>query len=510
MGTLSRPSASVPGSFKKIRRVLIANRGEISLRIARTLRMLDLESVAIYSDADASSRHRFFADYAYRLPGFQSRDTYLRIDSIIKAAKESGAQAVHPGYGFLSENAEFAAAIVDAGLIFIGPSSHAIRSMGDKIQAKALMRAAKVPVTPGSEQACETLADLEKAVRDIGLPIILKAAAGGGGRGMQVVRQSEDLVAKFEQCQREALAYFNNAAVFCERYIEHPRHIEIQVLRDSHGNCVHLFERDCTVQRRHQKLIEEAPSTYLSPQMREKLGVWAIQAAESVKYTGAGTVEFICASPEEAYFMEMNTRIQVEHPVTEMITGVDLIAEQLRIAEGLPLSIKQQNLKIHGHALEVRINAEDPAKNFQPSPGCIHRLQLPQGPFCRVDTHIYEGYEIPEYYDSMIAKFISWGVDRDEAIARMRSMLSEFHCLGIDTTAPYHESVLQNARFLAGNYSTRFVEEEALTGLTDAPPPPEPSLALLELMRNSHPMPSDSELGTWSNVARLESQHRMV
>jgi acetyl-CoA carboxylase biotin carboxylase subunit len=273
---------------------------------------------------------------------------------------------------------------------------------------------------------------------------------------------------------------------------------------------VHLFERDCTVQRRHQKLIEEAPSTYLNPQMREKLGRWAIQAAESVSYTGAGTVEFICASPDEAYFMEMNTRIQVEHPVTEMITGVDLIAEQLRVAEGLPLSIKQADLKIHGHAIEVRINAEDPAKNFQPSPGCIQKLQLPHGPFCRVDTHIYEGYEIPEFYDSMIAKFISWGVDRPQAMARMRAMLSEFHCMGIDTTAPYHEAVLQNERFIAGNYSTRFVEEEALNGLTQIAPDPEPTLALLELMRTSHMVSPLHETSAWSQVARLESQQRMV
>ncbi len=452
--------------FKK---VLIANRGEIALRIMRALRDLEIPSVAVYSDADLASMHRKYANEAIRLPGRSSKDTYLNVEAILEAIRLSGADAVHPGYGFLSENAAFCKAVTDLGVKFIGPSDHAMRLMGDKVQAKHLMRKHNVPTVPGSEGALNSVAELQELVNRIGYPVILKAAAGGGGRGMRIVRKDEELKESFETCKREAISYFGDDTVFAERYVTNPRHIEIQVLCDG-KNGVHLFERDCSVQRRHQKLIEEAPSRFLNDVQRHHLGEIAVRAALAAEYEGVGTVEFICESPDRAYFMEMNTRIQVEHPVTEMITGVDLIQQQIRVAATGKLLLTQDDIKIHGWAIEARINAEDPAQDFMPNPGQITHLHLPAGPGMRVDTHIYAGYTIPSDYDSMIAKFISYGSTRDEAIQRMLRGLAEFECDGIPTTAKFHEIVLKHPAFVSGEFDTGFLLlyqkeiEEALKG----------------------------------------------
>ncbi len=439
--------------FKK---VLIANRGEIALRIMRALRDLEIPSVAIYSDADHASLHRKYANEAIRLPGRSSKDTYLNVEAILEAIRITGADAVHPGYGFLSENAAFCAAINAMGVKFIGPSEHAMKLMGDKVQAKALMKKYQVPTVPGSEGALASARELEELVKNIGFPVILKAAAGGGGRGMRIVRQFDEIKDSFETCKRESGAYFGDDTVFAERYVTNPRHIEIQVLCDG-KNGVHLFERDCSVQRRHQKLIEEAPSRFLNDEQRHRLGEIAVRAALAADYEGVGTVEFICESPDRAYFMEMNTRIQVEHPVTEMITGVDLIQEQIRVAATGKMRLTQSDIQIRGWAIEARINAEDPAQDFMPSPGQITHLQLPAGPGMRVDTHIYAGYTVPADYDSMIAKFISYGATRDEAIQRMLRALSEFECDGIPTTAKFHEVVLKHPAFVSGEFDTGFL-----------------------------------------------------
>jgi acetyl-CoA carboxylase biotin carboxylase subunit len=454
--------------FKK---VLVANRGEIALRIMRALRDLEIPSVAIYSDADASSLHRKYANEAVRLPGRASKDTYLNVEAILEAIRLTGADAVHPGYGFLSENAAFCAAVTKMGVKFIGPSDHAMHLMGDKVQAKAIMKKHNVPCVPGSDGALASVAELQELTKKIGYPIILKAAAGGGGRGMRIVRKDEELKESFEACKREAISYFGDDTVFAERYVSNPRHIEIQVLCDGKKG-VHLFERDCSVQRRHQKLIEEAPSRFLNDEQRQQLGEIAVRAALAADYEGVGTVEFICESPDRAYFMEMNTRIQVEHPVTEMITGVDLIQEQIRVAATGKLRLSQDDIKIRGWSIETRINAEDPAQDFMPNPGQITHLHLPAGPGMRVDTHIYAGYTIPSDYDSMVAKFISFGADRDEAIQRMLRALSEFECDGVPTTAKFHEVVLKHPAFVSGEFDTGFLalhQKEIDTALKGGP-----------------------------------------
>ena len=442
-----------------IKRLFIANRGEIALRIIRTAKELGIETVAVYADSDAQSLHRFQADFAIRLPGNTSAETYLNIPLLLQAAVLAEADAVHPGYGFLSENPDFVAAVVATGLRFVGPPEQAMRTMGDKIAAKHLMRQHEVPIVPGSLDALASEEELRDLAKQMGFPFILKASAGGGGRGMRIVKQQQDIAEAFAGAKREAQAYFGNPAVFAERYIENPRHIEIQVLCDAYGNGIHLFERDCSVQRRHQKLIEEAPSTYLNHEQRMRLGSFAVKAALAAGYQGVGTVEFISATPEETYFMEMNTRIQVEHPVTEWITGFDLIAEQLRVAQGQPLSVKQDEIHINGWAIEARINAEDPLLNFAPSPGKITELILPGGAYVRNDTHAYPGYEIPPWFDSMFAKLIVWGKTRDEAIQRMLRALSELKVEGIPTTARFHQAVMAHPKFRAGDFRTSFVEK---------------------------------------------------
>lgn len=449
--------------FKK---VLIANRGEIAVRVIRALRDMEIEAIAVYSEQDQSSMHVALADWAVKLPGKSLAETYLSVERIIEAAKCSGAEAIHPGYGFLSENPQLALQARKNGIRFIGPSAEAIGKLGDKITAKKLADQAGVPTVPGSAGAIADLDTLRSEVKRIGLPVMLKAAAGGGGRGIRVVQSESDLSDSFAQCQREAQSYFSDNRVFVEKFITNPRHIEVQIICDDHGNGVHLFERDCSVQRRNQKLIEEAPSAYLTPEGREKLGALALKLAKTAGYSGAGTVEFIGASPDELYFMEMNARIQVEHPVTEMVTGVDLVREQIRVAAGDTLSFKQENIKLRGHAIEARINAEDP-ETFAPAVGLVTHWQAPQGPFLRMDSHVYPGYRVPADYDSLLGKLIAWGENRPEAIARLRRGLGELLVSGVKTTARFSDAVVNHPRFRAAEISTAFFAEEEQT-LKDA------------------------------------------
>ena len=453
--------SSISEAKPLFKRVLIANRGEIAVRVIRTLKEMGIESIAVYSNQDKHSMHCSLANFAYPLSGHTPAETYLNIEQLIRAAKETGADAIHPAYGFLSENSDFSKACEQAGITFIGPSADSMELMGNKIKAKNLMIEHDVPVVPGSQGALSSYSELEEVIAKIGLPVILKAAAGGGGRGMRIVREKESLQSAFEACQREALNYFASDKVFCERYVQNPRHIEIQVLFDKHGNGVHLFERDCSIQRRHQKLFEEAPSDFLNSEQRELLGSLAVKAAKAANYSGAGTIEFICENPSTAYFMEMNTRIQVEHPVTEAITGVDLIREQIQVAAGKKLSVSQESLSINGWSMEARINAEDPSAGFLPTPGLIKSCQIPQGPFVRVDTHIYPGYTIPGDYDSMIAKVIVWGRTREEARMRLLRSLSEFSIEGITTTIPFQEALLNHKQFIEANFDTGFYERES-------------------------------------------------
>ncbi|MBI2601862.1 MAG: acetyl-CoA carboxylase biotin carboxylase subunit [Deltaproteobacteria bacterium] len=443
------------------KRVLIANRGEIAVRIIRSLRDLGIESVALFSDVDRQCMHVSLADFAIHLPGQNSLETYLNVPKIIRCIRESGADGVHPGYGFLAENAEFAEAIeAQTSAKFIGPSPSAIRLMGDKIGARNLMQKQGVPIVPGCDHAIAGVGELEEIAKSIGFPLILKAAGGGGGRGMRIVNQRKELADAFESCQREAQAAFGRADVFCESYLQKPRHIEFQIFCDQFGNGVHLFERECSIQRRHQKLFEEAPSAFLSKEQREHYGAIAVKAAQAAGYHGTGTVEFIGENPDKLFFMEMNTRIQVEHPVTEMITGTDIVAEQIRIAGGEPLSIRQENLSIHGWSMEARINAEDPARGFMPQSGRIKRLHLPAGPHVRVDTHLTAGYDVPSTYDSLLAKLVVWGRTREEAMARMRSSLQEFLLEGVANTISFHEALLIHPAFQRGNIHTHFIADE--------------------------------------------------
>ncbi len=443
--------------FKK---VLIANRGEIALRVIRGCRDLGIDSVAVYSDADRDSLHVVLADEAYNIGPAPSKDSYLRIEKIIDVAKKCGADAIHPGYGFLSENAQFAEACQDAGIVFIGPTPGNIRAMGDKLSAIKLMKAANVPTVPGSEGPVDTVEDAKRICEKIGLPVIIKATAGGGGKGMRIVHKVEDLESSYRSARSEGLNYFKNDAVYIERYVRNPKHIEIQVFGDKHGNVVHLYERECSIQRRHQKLIEESPSPSVPPEIRARLGEVAVRAAKSINYVGAGTFEFIFDNAtKEFFFMEMNTRLQVEHPITELVTGTDLVQEQLFVAMGRPLSFKQEDIVQRGHAIEARICAEDPV-TFVPSPGIIRRCRHPQGPFIRVDSYAYPGYEVPIHYDPMIAKLIAWGTNREEAVRRLDRALTEFTLTGIKTNIILHKSILAAPKFLDGSYTTQFCDKD--------------------------------------------------
>jgi acetyl-CoA carboxylase biotin carboxylase subunit len=441
-----------------IEKVLIANRGEIALRVIRACRDLGIRTVAVYSQADAESLHVKLADEAFCIGPPVSTRSYLHIPALISTAVVTGADAIHPGYGFLSENANFAGICDDHKIKFIGPSVEAIKSMGDKSSARDRMRKAGVPVVPGTEGLVMNEAEAFKIANEIGFPVIVKATAGGGGRGMRIATDSVQLGRAISAARAEAAAAFGDGGVYIEKYLKPIRHVEIQILADSHGNCVHFGERDCSVQRRHQKLIEEAPSPALTEELRSKMGAAAVLAAQSIGYEGAGTIEFILAG-DKFYFMEMNTRIQVEHPVTEMVTGFDLVKEQLRVASGMPLSYKQEDIILRGHAIECRINAEDPDRNFLPCPGKVDAYIAPGGPGVRVDSHCYPGYSIPPFYDSLVSKLIVWGLDRNEAIQRMQRALDEYAITGIKTTIPFHQKVLANSYFQRGEVSTDFIEK---------------------------------------------------
>ena len=440
--------------FKKI---LIANRGEIALRIIWACKELGIKTVAVYSEADQFALHRRFADEDVCIGPAPSNQSYLNIPAIISAAEITGAEAIHPGYGFLSENAHFIEVAESCKLQFIGPLPQSIRAMGDKAEAKKTMKAAGVPVLPGSDGPIADAAEAVEVAKQIGLPVIVKASAGGGGRGMRIVTKVEDLEIAIATAQSEAEIAFGNGEVYVEKYLTTPRHIEIQVLADHFGNVIHLGERECSIQRRHQKIIEEAPSPVLEDKIRKKMGHAAILAAQATNYRGAGTVEFLYDADGSFYFMEMNTRIQVEHGVTELVTGLDLVKWQIKIAAGATLNIKQKDVVLSGHAIECRINAENP-RTFRPSPGTIVHFHQPGGPGVRVDTAVYEGYRVPPNYDSMIAKLMTYGADRSEALARMRRALGFTIIEGIDTNIPLHEEILQDGNFIRGKFTTQFME----------------------------------------------------
>jgi acetyl-CoA carboxylase, biotin carboxylase subunit len=439
-------------------KILIANRGEIALRILRTCEEMGIATVAVHSTIDRHALHVQLADEAVCIGEPVSSKSYLNIPNIIAAALTRNVGAIHPGYGFLAENAKFAEICADHQIVFIGPSPEAMRSMGDKSTAKETMQRVGVPTVPGSHGLLTNEKEALSLARKIGYPVMIKATAGGGGRGMRLVREPSEFIKLFQAAQGEAEAAFGNPGVYLEKFIERPRHIEFQIFGDSYGNVIHLGERDCSIQRRHQKLLEEAPSPALTPELRSKMGAAAVMAAKSINYVGAGTVEFLLDQSGNFYFMEMNTRIQVEHPVTEMITGLDLIAEQIRVAQGERLSLTQDQVMLRGHAIECRINAEDPDHNFRPSPGRISGYLPPGGNGVRMDSHVYTDYEIPPYYDSLIGKLIVWGPDRQTAIRRMKRALREFAITGVPTTIGFHQKILENPAFLQGDVYTNFVE----------------------------------------------------
>ena len=446
-------------------RVLIANRGEIAVRILRACRELGIDTVAVYSTADADALHVQLATQAVCVGPAKAADSYLNVDTLLTVARQTGCDALHPGYGFLSENAEFAQRCADLGLTFIGPSGDVIRTMGNKAAARALMQSHSVPVVPGSDGPVATSKEAQVVAEAIGYPILVKASAGGGGRGMRRVDRPEELVAKFEEARAEALACFGDGQLYLEKLILNPKHIEFQILADRHGSVIHLGERDCSIQRKNQKLVEESPSKALSPQLREAMGAAAVAAARAAGYENAGTIEFVLDQEGKFYFIEMNTRIQVEHPVTEMVTGLDLVREQLRIAAGLPLSLTQEKVSLTGHAIECRINAEDAAAGFRPCPGTTEFLHLPGGPGVRVDSLLYNGYTVSPYYDSLVAKIIVHAPTRLEAIRRMRRALEELVIQGYATTADFCHLILHHPDFIKGQYDTGFLvahQEELL------------------------------------------------
>ncbi len=443
----------------KFQKILIANRGEIAVRIIRACREMSISTVAVYSEADRDSLHVRLADEAYCVGPTLSKDSYLNLTNLMSVATLTECDAVHPGYGFLAENADFAEICESCNITFIGPSPDAINRMGDKSEAKRTMLQAGVPVIPGSDGIVDDLDEAVKIAREIGYPIIIKATAGGGGKGIRLAEDEESLVKQMTNAQQEAEKAFGNGGVYLEKFLTGMKHVEVQIIADRHGNAVHLGERDCSVQRRRQKLVEEAPCPVLSPELRDEMGAAAVRAAKAVNYSGAGTLEFLLGQDGKFYFMEMNTRIQVEHPVTEMVTGVDLIQEMIRVAEGNPLSFTQEEVEINGWSIECRINAEDPQRNFMPSPGKINFYLAPGGPGVRVDSGAYPGYTISPYYDSMIAKLIVWAPTREEAIAKMKRALDEFAIDGIHTTIPFHLRLLNHETFVRGDFDIKFLEE---------------------------------------------------
>jgi acetyl-CoA carboxylase biotin carboxylase subunit len=444
-------------------KVLIANRGEIAVRIVRACRELGIQTVAVYSDVDRAALHVRYANSAYHIGPAPARDSYLRIDRILDVASRSGADAIHPGYGFLAERPDFAQAVTDAGLVWIGPPATAIGAMGDKVTARKTVEAAGVPVVPGTELDLHDDA-LSVAADFVGFPLLIKATAGGGGKGMRLVERQEDFERALHSARREAEAAFGDGAVYLEKVIEGARHIELQILADQHGNVIHLADRECSIQRRHQKLIEESPSHAVGESLRQEMGEIAVRAAKAANFVNAGTIEFLLDRDRKYYFLEMNTRLQVEHPVTEMITGVDIVKAQLRIARGRKLPFEQDDVRVNGWAIECRINAEDPYNDFLPSIGRVDDITLPTGPGVRVDTGVYEGFDITPHYDPLISKLICWGETRAEALLRMRRALEEYRIMGIKTNIPFHQRILDSHRFMAGQIDTTFVEKRFSLG----------------------------------------------
>jgi len=440
-------------------KILIANRGEIAVRVERACREMGVRTVAVYSDIDRHALHVRFADEAYRIGPSPAAESYLLLERVLEVAKESGAEAIHPGYGFLAENPVFAERCEQEGVKLIGPTAHAMRTMGSKTIARKTVKAAGVPVVPGTVDPIATEEEVFRVAGEIGFPVMLKATAGGGGKGLRLVRGEGDLRSALRMARSEAKSAFSDDSVYLEKYIENPRHVEIQILGDRHGNYVHLCERECSIQRRHQKVIEESPSVLITPEIRAAMGKVAIDAARAVDYEGAGTIEFLVDRDRNFYFLEMNTRLQVEHPITEMVTGVDIVKEQIRIAAGFPLSIRQEEVRQEGHAIECRIYAEDPDRNFMPCPGLITSLRTPGGPGVRDDSGVFEGFEIPIFYDPIISKLVAWGKTREEAIARMKRALQEYVVTGVKTTIPFHIRVMNNRNFLEGAFDTNFIDQ---------------------------------------------------
>jgi acetyl-CoA carboxylase biotin carboxylase subunit len=442
--------------FKKI---LVANRGEIAIRVMRTCREMGIQTVAVYSEADANARHVRYADEAYCIGKAPSNESYLKMDTIIDLCIENGAEAVHPGYGFLSENAVFANKLKENNIVLIGPTAQAMEVMGSKIASKQAVEKFGVPLVPGINEAIVDANAAMQVAIEVGFPVLVKASAGGGGKGMRIVEKKEEFLSALQMAQNEARSAFGDDSVFIEKYVGSPRHIEFQIMADNFGNVCHLFERECSIQRRHQKLVEEAPSAALTPSLRAKMGEAAVNVARSCNYTGAGTVEFLLGDGESFYFLEMNTRLQVEHPVTEMITGLDLVREQINVAYGLPLSFKQEDLKINGHAIELRVCAEDPFQQFLPNIGKVNQYLVPNGPGIRVDDCMESNMEIPIYYDNMLAKLIAWGSTREQAIERLRRAIKEYVITGIETTLSFGEFVLTHDAFLSGKFDTHFIQK---------------------------------------------------
>lgn len=462
--------------FKKI---VIANRGEIALRIMRSAREMGIKTVAVFSEADRKAPHVRYADEAIFIGEPAPGKSYLVLDKIINAARSTGAEAIHPGYGFLSENAAFAKAVEESGLILIGPSSKSMEIMGSKLGAKAAVKQYNIPMVPGTDYAIDDVVKAKQVAEEIGFPVLIKASAGGGGKGMRIIEKIEMFEEGLRSAINEARNAFGDGSVFIERYVGSPRHIEIQVMGDKHGNIIHLFERECSVQRRHQKVIEEAPSSVLTPSIRDAMGQAAVMVAKACNYVGAGTVEFLLDEKKNFYFLEMNTRLQVEHPVTEMITGVDLVKEQIRVAFGEPLSIKQEDLKINGHAMEVRVYAEDPRNNFLPDVGTLKKYSPPKGPGVRVDDGYEEGMEIPIYYDPMISKLITYGKNRGEAIQRMIRAIDDYKITGCETTLSFCRFVMNHDAFISGNFDTHFVKNYFLPEMLDVSNKEEEELAII-------------------------------
>jgi len=498
------------------RKVLIANRGEIAVRVMRACREMGIATVAVYSDVDRKALHVRYADEAYRIGPAPSPESYLRIDRIIEVARRSGAEAIHPGYGFLAENPEFARACENAGIVFVGPPVAAMELMGSKTASRRALISAGLPVVPGTDRDLESFDEVARVAGEIGYPVMLKASAGGGGKGLRLVQSSGELESAYRTARSEAQNAFNDPSVYLEKYIAWPRHVEIQILGDRHGNLISLGERECSLQRRHQKVMEECPSPLLDESLRRRMGETAVRIGRLAGYVSAGTVEFLVDQHLNFYFLEMNTRLQVEHPVTEMVVGIDLVKEQLRIAAGEPLAWRQEDVRLRGVALECRIYAEDPANNFFPSPGLIRRLQAPRGPGVRSDSGAYEGWTVPLEYDPLLAKLIVWGSDRAEAVARMRRALDEYEVFGIETTIPFFRRVLEHPDFLAGRTDTGFIDRALAEGILseDAPSPELERVALLAAALDAggdgsaRPAATAARGSAWKSAARDEILNR--